>query len=67
MSAMPTTVYYDGECPLCSREIAHYRSRVGDGPVSFVDIMKEDFAPAAARGSRSSPSGSAREGGQRLR
>jgi predicted DCC family thiol-disulfide oxidoreductase YuxK len=42
---LPITVYYDGLCPLCSREIAHYRTKVGDAPVAFVDIMGPEFDP----------------------
>lgn len=37
-SAPPAlTVYYDGACPLCSLEIAHYRSRPGAERMRFVD------------------------------
>ena len=40
-------VYYDGECPLCSREIAHYRAWSRGMPISYVDISASDFdAPA---------------------
>ena len=45
MTATPITVYYDGLCPLCSREIAHYRARATGAPVSFVDLTKPDFDP----------------------
>jgi predicted DCC family thiol-disulfide oxidoreductase YuxK len=31
------TVYYDGVCPLCSREIAHYRKAAGAERLDFVD------------------------------
>jgi predicted DCC family thiol-disulfide oxidoreductase YuxK len=37
------TVYYDGLCPLCSREIAYYRKRAPEGAVRFVDIAATDF------------------------
>lgn len=33
-----TTVYYDGACPVCSREIAHYRTRPGAERLDFVDV-----------------------------
>ena len=32
------TVYYDGACPLCSREIATYRRLEGAGGLRWVDI-----------------------------
>ena len=31
------TVFYDGLCPLCSREISHYRRRIPQGKALFVD------------------------------
>ncbi|BCM81546.1 thiol-disulfide oxidoreductase [Methylobacterium indicum] len=50
------TVYYDGACPLCRREIAHYRGRAGAERVRFVDLAgpgRPDLGPgldlAAAR------------------
>jgi ubiquinone biosynthesis monooxygenase Coq7 len=32
------TVYYDGACPLCRREIDFYRTRKTDVPISWVDV-----------------------------
>jgi predicted DCC family thiol-disulfide oxidoreductase YuxK len=46
MSA-PLTLYYDGLCPLCSREIAHYRTKVAGDSVHFVDIADPSFDAAA--------------------
>lgn len=31
------TVYYDGGCPVCSREIAHYRQQAGAQACHWVD------------------------------
>jgi predicted DCC family thiol-disulfide oxidoreductase YuxK len=47
MSAQHLTVYYDGLCPLCSREIAHFRARTPADAVTFVDFTEADFDPAA--------------------
>lgn len=33
------TVYYDGGCPLCSKEIAHYRRLDKPGRIRWVDLM----------------------------
>jgi len=35
-------VYYDGGCPVCSREIAFYRSRPGGGRFEWVDVTRSD-------------------------
>lgn len=32
------TVFYDGACPLCAREIAFYRRRKGSEALSWVDL-----------------------------
>jgi predicted DCC family thiol-disulfide oxidoreductase YuxK len=41
------TVFYDGLCQLCSREIDLFRRRVTDGSLAFVDIADPAFDPAA--------------------
>ncbi|VTS06186.1 thiol-disulfide oxidoreductase DCC family protein [Tuwongella immobilis] len=41
------TVFYDGLCPLCSREINHYRKVVRDGSIGYVDISEPTFDAAA--------------------
>lgn len=48
MSTPTLTIYYDGLCPLCSREIAYYRRRAaGDAGVVFADITAAGFDAAA--------------------
>ena len=47
MTAKPVTIYYDGECPLCSREVAHHRDRTKGVGVAYIDIAASDFDPAA--------------------
>jgi predicted DCC family thiol-disulfide oxidoreductase YuxK len=37
-NAPAATVYYDGACPICSREIAQYRKAEGADRVAFVDV-----------------------------
>jgi len=47
MSAEPAlTVYYDGACPLCRREIGFYRDCRGAEAVAWVDIAGSAEAPA---------------------
>lgn len=36
------TVYYDGACPLCRREIAFYRQQRGAEKVAWVDVAEKD-------------------------
>lgn len=40
-------VFFDGGCPLCRREIAHYRRLDGQGRVAWVDIQAEPEVLAA--------------------
>lgn len=48
MRADPLTVYYDGACPLCSREIDHYRKKDTAGRLRLVDIAAPGFDARAA-------------------
>ncbi len=42
---------YDGECPLCVREVNFLRKRdAGRGLVEFVDIANDDYSPQANGG-----------------
>ena len=34
-------VLYDGACPVCRREIAHYRQRKGSESINWVDIRSD--------------------------
>lgn len=36
----PPTLYFDGACPVCSREIAVYRQQAGAEGVRFVDVAR---------------------------
>jgi predicted DCC family thiol-disulfide oxidoreductase YuxK len=42
----PVTLYYDGLCPLCSREIAHYRKKAVGDALRFIDITDLKFDAA---------------------
>ena len=42
----PLTVFYDGACGVCSREMTHYRS-IADQRLLFVDISAADFDAAS--------------------
>ena len=41
-----TTMFYDGGCPICSREVEHYRRMDREGRVEWADI---DADPGVAR------------------
>lgn len=42
---------YDGECPLCMREVNFLKKRdAGRGRVAFVDIAAEDYSPDEHQG-----------------
>lgn len=43
--AWPLTLYYDGNCPLCAREILVLRRRASPRQLQLVDIAASDFDP----------------------
>lgn len=50
--AQSPTVFYDGGCPLCTREIAFYRRRSGADAISWVDVhdlTERDVAPGLSK------------------
>lgn len=46
MNKTNLTVYFDGLCHLCSREIEHYRKMKGAERIQFVDITGSSFDAA---------------------
>ncbi len=52
MEQRETTVYFDGACPVCSREIAQYRRLRGADALRFVDAASCEaaaFGPGLTR------------------
>jgi len=43
MAGRPT-VYYDGGCPVCSREVRFYQDRDGSNSFTWVDVARGDEA-----------------------
>ena len=41
---MAFTIFYDGLCPLCLKEMQHLRKRNTEGQLRFEDIYAEDFS-----------------------
>jgi len=41
MARSRPVVLFDGMCPMCSREIAHYRRRRGAGSIRWVDVTRD--------------------------
>ncbi len=46
------TVFYDGSCPLCRREIGFYRKQDGAGRIEWFDLCESNADPVAGRLSR---------------
>jgi demethoxyubiquinone hydroxylase (CLK1/Coq7/Cat5 family) len=49
LPAPPLVVLYDGACPLCAREIAHYRGLPALQPLAWVDVSALPEGPVADR------------------
>jgi predicted DCC family thiol-disulfide oxidoreductase YuxK len=45
-AAQRTTVFFDGGCPMCRREIAHYQRLDQSGQIRWLDIHREPDAVA---------------------
>jgi predicted DCC family thiol-disulfide oxidoreductase YuxK len=41
--AWPLTLFYDGDCPLCAREILHLRRHADSTRLQLVDVTASDF------------------------
>jgi predicted DCC family thiol-disulfide oxidoreductase YuxK len=39
--SQPVTVYYDGSCPLCTKEIGLYQRAAGGEAVNWCDVSRE--------------------------
>lgn len=46
-ASAPVTLYHDGKCPLCQREVAWLARHPGRERVRTVDIRAPDFSPQA--------------------
>ena len=44
MSTAKLTIFFDGECPLCMREVNFLRSRNQKNYLKFIDISSSDFS-----------------------
>jgi len=52
MNCDRTTVFYDGSCPLCEKEVAYYRKCSGAETIDWVDVSdgtELEAAPGLAR------------------
>lgn len=43
------TVFYDGRCPLCVREMRQLKRRDGANAIQLIDLHSEQFSPYAGR------------------
>lgn len=47
MANDPFRIFYDGECPMCSREMRSLKRRITDGSVVFQDLHDPSFDPGS--------------------
>ncbi|PLX73440.1 MAG: DUF393 domain-containing protein [Desulfuromonas sp.] len=43
--SFPLKIFYDGACPVCSREVEHYRRQDRSGRLQAIDISAPEFDP----------------------
>lgn len=43
----PSTVFYDGSCPLCTLEVQQYQKITPQGQIAWVDVSCPAFRPPA--------------------
>jgi len=48
-SPLPLTVYYDGDCIVCAKEVSHYARLDGGKKLKTVDIATAGFEPVNGR------------------
>ena len=44
MKTVKLTIFFDGGCPLCKREVDFLQSRNQEGHLRFIDINSSDFS-----------------------
>ncbi|MEM9046805.1 MAG: DCC1-like thiol-disulfide oxidoreductase family protein [Pseudomonadota bacterium] len=49
MSRAAKTVYFDGGCPICRREITWYRSWRGSDRIDWIDLTQDEIDPSLDR------------------
>ena len=44
MNTVKLTIFFDGDCPLCKREVDFLQSKNKEGSLKFIDINRSDFS-----------------------
>jgi predicted DCC family thiol-disulfide oxidoreductase YuxK len=47
--AEPVAVYYDGSCPLCSKEMSLYKRSTGSNEITWCDVSSDKLPPGLSR------------------